>query len=452
MISWRPLLPFFSNLQVTIMSSFKCAPRAIIAAWIGLAAGFAAAPQARSQPAPGIIGDQESVFIDGQTFTIVPGRPKPDAAPVIRDLGGRDLGPGAIIYRNGDRLYLLGAPLVLQRGQPGRPESLQVDADREELGRVRVRYDPPKNPEHQALYERLKENQVLETIQQILSPVRLPQPGLLIKTMGCDGIINSWYNRGDADDHGPTVHMCYELLENIIKLSSTDVRPNISRHDAIVGQFLFWTLHETGHAAFDIFQVPLFGREEDAADLFAAYIMLHFGHDQARRWIEGAAYTSDEFMADVPWGKNYASVHGLPQQRFYNLICLAYGADPVTFAGVTENMTNMMEQKGVLPKAQQGVLPKKRAENCEYEFQTFDHAWKTQIRPHIDLAMAQKVLDTSWFPEPMQSRVPPSPVAAAATPAPIPAAPTPPAPTPKAPTPAAPTPKAPAPPAAKSGK
>jgi hypothetical protein len=232
--------------------------------------------------------------------------------------------------------------------------------------------------------------------------------------MGCDGLINSWYSRDNPGDPGPTIHMCYELLQNIINLGTTDnVRPNVSRHDAIVGQFLFWTLHEAGHAAFDIFNVPLFGREEDAADLFAAYIMLRFGKDQARRWIEGAAYTSDEFMADVPWGKNYASVHGLPQQRFYNLICMAYGSDPVTFADVTQNMTNMMAQKGVLPKAEQGVLPKKRADNCEYEFQTFEYAFKTYIRPHIDQELARKVLETAWFAEPLRP-VRPSPTAAAA--------------------------------------
>ena len=39
--------------------------------------------------------------------------------------------------------------------------------------------------------------------------------------------------------------------------------------------------------------------------------------------------------------ENYASVHGLPQQRFYNLLCLAYGADfPATFADVTNAMTD----------------------------------------------------------------------------------------------------------------
>jgi hypothetical protein len=402
------------NLQVTIMSNFKRVPRAIFAACMGLAAGVLASPEARCQSAAGSIADQESVFIDGETFRIVPGRPKPDAGASIGDLGGRELGPGAIIYRNGDRLYMLGAPLTLERGRPGKPESLEVDADREQLGRVHIQYEPPKNPEHLDLYMRLTQNQVLETIQKILSPLRLPKPGLTIKTMGCDGLINAWYSHQGPGDSEPTVHMCYELLQNIIKIATTDnVRANVTRHDAIVGQTLFWTLHETGHAVFDLFQLPLLGREEDAADLFAAYIMLEFGRDQARRWVEGAAYTSDEFMADVPWGMNYASVHGLPQQRFFNLICLAYGADPVTFADVAENMATMMEQKGVMPKAQQGVLPKRRAENCKYEFQTVDHAFRTLIRPHVDLELRKQVLDMSWFPEPMQSRVRPSPTMAA---------------------------------------
>ena len=56
--------------------------------------------------------------------------------------------------------------------------------------------------------------------------------------------------------------MCYEFLENIINITTDEnIYPNVTRHDAIVGQFLFWTLHETGHAVFDIYQVPLFGRE-----------------------------------------------------------------------------------------------------------------------------------------------------------------------------------------------
>jgi hypothetical protein len=85
----------------------------------------------------------------------------------------------------------------------------------------------------------------------------------------------------------------------------------------------------------------------------------------------------------------------------------------------------MMAQKGVLPKAEQGVLPKQRAENCSYEFQSFDYAWKTYIHPHLDLDLIRKVEDTAWFPEPMRRRVRPSPTQVAASPTPAPASSTP---------------------------
>jgi hypothetical protein len=150
-------------------------------------------------------------------------------------------------------------------------------------------------------------------------------------------------------------------------------------------------MHEVGHAMFDIFQTPLFGREEDAADQFAVFIMLQFGHDQARRLIGGAAFAVNEVVknfdqksvVEKPLAK-YSSVHGLPEQRFYNLLCLAYGADPETFADVVEK----------------GYLPQRRAGNCEYEYQSFKRAFASEMLPHIDRQMAQAVLNTAWLPQP----------------------------------------------------
>jgi hypothetical protein len=406
-----------------VMSNLCHALQAFIVAALGLEAALAGSPPARSQTVPDTITDQRSIFIDGKTFKIIPGEQKADAADRLKALGGRELGPGAIIYRMGDGLFIIGAPLIVAEPStsitPAKPvspaavanNSPAADAKKDEqLGRLRVQYDPPKNPELQGIYQRLKQNQTLETIQMMLSPLRLPPEGLLIKTLEC-GFPNSWYNDSDP---GPTIHMCYELLRRIIRNTTEDVRPNVTRHDAIVGQFLFWTLHETGHAVFDIFQLPLFGREEDAADQFAGYLMLRFGKEQGRRWVEGAAYSAQEFMKDFGAGdSDYSDVHGLPEQRFYNLICLAYGADPLMFADVTSNMMEGMKK--------QGFLPKNRAEDCVYEFMAMDHAFKTLVRPHVDLELAAKVMDTTWFPAPpkrQRVRALPAPPAAA------PAAPT----------------------------
>jgi len=368
------------------MSNFRCVPQGFFATVIGLAAGFAPFQAAWSQVAPGTIADHDSVFIDGQSFKITPGTAKPEAAGRIRSLGARELGPGAIIFRSDDKLYIMGAPLVLERDGPAAPQRPAVEDEKAQLNRVHIQYDPPRNPEHEKLYATLKEHRVLEQVQQILGPFRLPV-ALTVKTLGCDGLINSWYN---TDNSVPTVHMCYELFQNILRTTPEEnIHGDITYHDGVVGQSIFWTLHEVGHAAFDIYHVPLFGREEDAADQFAGYLMLHFGRDQARRWVEGAAYSAEEFMQNFGPMDNYASVHGLPQQRFYNLLCLAYGADPKLFADVTNNMMKSMTEKG--------FLPQRRAGNCEYEFQTFDRAFQTAIGPYIDHQMAKAVMDTEWF-------------------------------------------------------
>jgi Putative metallopeptidase len=368
------------------MKSLRHAP-VFVAALFALASGPATVVQAQSPSVPGTIADNDAVFVDGKSFKILPGKARGDTAAEIKALGARDLGPGAIIFRSAERLYIVDTPLFLPGSGPAGRRDVLVDADRAKTNRVQIEYAPPKNPELQKIYDLIKERQVLETLQQMFSPFRLPVE-LTIKTLDCNGMVNSWYN---TDDSIPTVHVCYELLQDILRTMPEGADASgTTPHDVVVGQFLFWVLHELGHAMFDIFQVPLFGREEDAADQFAGYIMLQFGRDQAHRWVIGAAYAANAYMKDYKENpkvektlEKYSSVHGLPEQRYYNLMCLAYGSDPRLFADVLE----------------QGFLPKARARNCEYEYETFRRSFAREIRPHIDRQMARAVLDSTWFAE-----------------------------------------------------
>src|SRR5262249_41827025 len=52
------------------------------------------------------IPDNDSVYIDAKSFQVIPGKGKGDPAPQIRDLAARELGPGAIIIRSGNKLYI----------------------------------------------------------------------------------------------------------------------------------------------------------------------------------------------------------------------------------------------------------------------------------------------------------------------------------------------------------
>jgi len=219
---------------------------------------------------------------------------------------------------------------ILAATQP-QTTATQIDP----TNRVLIAYTTTKDPVLQKFYSLLTEHRALERIQQILSPFRLSEE-LTIKTVEC-GVINSWYKRENLK---PTVTICYEYLRHILESLPNETTPaGVTAADAAVGQFFWVTLHEVGHAIFDIFDVPIFGHPEDAADNFATYIMLQFGRGQARRLIGGAAWAWRAYLGD--YKRNpvvpkriaaFASDHGLPEERFYNLLCLAFGADSVQFA------------------------------------------------------------------------------------------------------------------------
>lgn len=247
--------------------------------------------------------------------------------------------------------------------------------------RIQIEYVEPKNPAHQPIYDRLKQARFLEKMQEFLSPFRLPRM-LLLKTVGCDGEVNAWYDDG-------TITLCYEYIEDVWRTAPTEATPaGVSPVDALVAPVFDTTLHEFGHAIFEILQIPVFGREEDGADQVAAYIALQLGKDQARRQIAGVAYAyMTEAKAEAkttPKLERFANEHGTPAQRFYNVLCVAYGADPKLFGDLVEK----------------GYLPKDRSEGCEAEYQQAAFAFQKLLGPHIDRRLAKKVLNKSWLPPP----------------------------------------------------
>src|SRR5215471_19148149 len=78
-----------------------------IGAIVGIASIMSNLTAAQSQTLPpATIADNDSIYIDGKTFAITPGRAKGDTSAQIEALGARDLGPGAIVFRSGPPQYL----------------------------------------------------------------------------------------------------------------------------------------------------------------------------------------------------------------------------------------------------------------------------------------------------------------------------------------------------------
>lgn len=125
--------------------------------------------------------------------------------------------------------------------------------------------------------------------------------------------------------------------------------------------------HELGHALIDIEGVPIFGQEEDAADTFSIFLIdSFFEEDDAKDlaydaaigfWAEAEA--RKEEGDEVAWWDN----HGPDEQRFYNTVCIFYGADP-------DNRERF---------AQELDLPQERAEYCPEEYDQVNASWGAVI-------------------------------------------------------------------------
>jgi len=227
---------------------------------------------------------------------------------------------------------------------------------------IRVLYEEPKKPEHAAAAEWMRQEHILDDAAGMLSIIRLPEL-LTLRAESC-GESNAWY---DSETHVLT--FCYELVNDFIKMGERAGDFELTPEQAVTGPLLFIVLHETAHAVFHILAIPVLGQEEDAADQVAVLAATKFGGDFAERMLRAAAFMYDhDSKVRKPGEADFADVHGLDRQRFYNVMCLAWGADPKLYDFAKDL----------------GKLPKERAEGCTAEYEQVRYAVRVLIRKHVD--------------------------------------------------------------------
>jgi hypothetical protein len=252
---------------------------------------------------------------------------------------------------------------------------------------VDIAYVEPSEPEYRSIYERLKQRQVLEELQQFLLPLRLPRK-VLVHIEQC--------NKGTQRyAEGGPVTICYQYIHELEKFAEkipADLRTarGVSREDAVVGGFVQVVLNGMSQAVFDILEVPVWGREEDAADKLAGFLMLQFGTDIARRLLNGAAFFFE--ASDRTWtGSDFADTRGTEAQRFYNYLCVAYGGDPKAFKDFVES-SGAGTRPGQPAELRIDLLPQHRAEQCHKEYNDLQFAFNQTIMPFVDQDALHKVL------------------------------------------------------------
>jgi hypothetical protein len=244
--------------------------------------------------------------------------------------------------------------------------------------RVHVSYEPPSDAKFQPIYESLKSRQVLERLQGLLAPLRLPKP-LTIRVAQCDAETQHY-------QPGSPVTICYELIQRIADITRLNTSDADEQALIIHGTLVEAVLHEVAYAVFDLLEVPVWGREEDAADRLSALIMVQFGDEIARTTIAGTVKFFD--YSNHEWtGADFAQEESPEAQRFYNYLCIAYGGDPQTFDFVA-------------PRPGPTKMPRlspHRAGWCKYEYAQVRDAFNLRIMPFVDPDALLKVRATKWL-------------------------------------------------------
>ena len=244
--------------------------------------------------------------------------------------------------------------------------------------RFRVDYQAPEDPAYATMYEELRASQVLESLRSVLSFVRLPRTVRLV-LVDCDGDANAYY---DPDEL--TVSVCYEYVRELRKLAESPGRPaGISAESAVRSKLLEIFLHESAHALYDQLRIPIIGRQEEAADVLAAVVILHMRSHSARETVQGITWMyAQEAKAEHVGRRKLADVHLLAEQRYYNWMCLAYGARPALFGDLVRD----------------NVLTAERAETCQDEYRRSAYAVTKLMGPYLDIGLRDKVLAHHFSP------------------------------------------------------
>ena len=125
--------------------------------------------------------------------------------------------------------------------------------------------------------------------------------------------------------------------------------------------------HEVGHALIDTLDLPVLGREEDAADMLSVLLIDRLWQDEAAgdliRQVADAYILFDARSETKGEGLPYWDTHSLDLQRYYNFVCLFYGADPDAREGLADELD----------------LPTERRESCPEEYEQAANSWGAML-------------------------------------------------------------------------
>lgn len=237
---------------------------------------------------------------------------------------------------------------------------------------------PDKDPELNNIAHYLKDHDMLRKIVVAMNQnIKIPTDVHIITTTTNMG---TYYNRDTK-----TIYLDYELMSIILALYDKyypkATEANRWHYFNNVTRFLLY--HELGHAVIDIYHLPVLGQEEDAADALGAIIALNYLNRGYHVLLDSADFFNLMTKTVDTQKTDYWNEHALNKQRYYRLLCYAYGKYP----------KQVNEKLHEYYRTDLDDFIKERSEYCMDEYSTTYNDWMGFLSPYFSAAPTFKKMN-----------------------------------------------------------
>lgn len=178
------------------------------------------------------------------------------------------------------------------------------------------------NADNRQIQQTLKSSKVLQNAVNLINQNWQLEDDILLKLGGEE---DPYY-----DPETSTIYFSYYFADEIAQRYKAD-KNNLSVKELdrfVVSGVVHTLFHEYAHVLVDYLNLPVLGREEDAADSFASYVLLTMMDNGAQILRDGADLFYLESLDPDPFDAAMLSdSHSLSIQRFYMGICHLYASD-----------------------------------------------------------------------------------------------------------------------------
>ncbi len=252
-------------------------------------------------------------------------------------------------------------------------ESLKLKPSTEK--KIKVVYEPTYDSNFVVWYETFKNDKFLEKMAKNISNVFKLNKQLTLSLREC-GQVNAFYSSNKKE-----LILCYEILHYFMT-TYQDSLPDPEELGTKIGNVLTYVyFHEVGHALIDILDIPLTGKEEDAADYFSFYFLAsNEVPEGVKATMEGANFFLQQYnkmITDTTYirlkqeGKEpqlpFWDEHSLDIQRFYTIAALIYGSNPEKYDYFITD----------------GLIGDRRPANAIEEYKKIKRGWDKVLKPYI---------------------------------------------------------------------